>query len=365
MPFPRMSNGRQGENVFVIAEIGKNFIQTEEDRPLEEYVQNALTLIDAAKDAGVDAVKFQTHEVEDEQLPLHVVSPHFSGMDRYRWVTRNTLATPLEFWQRIKAHCDARGIVFFTTPMSRKAAQKVEALVPFWKVGSADLQDDILLRYLISTKKPIIISTGMVSLQELDDAVTALQPKVQELAILYCVSHYPCPPEHFNLATLRLFRKKYPTAVIGFSDHSLGDDAALAAVHAGARIIEKHFSLSRDLWGPDHKASITPDEMRRLVDAIRANTPPTEDETSFFGKEDAELEGATNPYRPYFNKGLVAAEDIPKGTVLTENMIYAMRPLKHIPGLSAHRLTQALGKAVAKGLRKYDPIDPASLLPHP
>ncbi|MEK7074704.1 MAG: N-acetylneuraminate synthase family protein, partial [Patescibacteria group bacterium] len=147
------------KNIFIIAEIGKNFIQTQEERPVAEYLENAKVLVRAAKESGADAVKFQTHNVEDEQLNINVVSPHFKGADRYSWVTRNMNATPLdEFWRPLKAYCDEIGIIFHSTPMSRGAAHMLQQLdVPFWKVGSGDILDFVMLDYLASTKKPIII----------------------------------------------------------------------------------------------------------------------------------------------------------------------------------------------------------------
>ena len=134
---PNLNKVFGDDKVFFIAEIGKNFIQTEEDRPVEEYLENAKKLVDAAVESGADAVKFQTHEVEDEQLNIDIVSPHFKGSDRYSWVTRNTKATPFEeFWKPLKTYCDNKGIIFFSTAMSRKAAEKLDKVgVPFWKVG--------------------------------------------------------------------------------------------------------------------------------------------------------------------------------------------------------------------------------------
>ena len=148
-----------GEEVFFIAEIGKNFIETEEERPVADYLENAKKLVRAAKDAGADAVKFQTHEVEDEQLNINITSPHFKGADRYSWITRNMEATPLEtFWKPLKKYCDEVGILFFSTPMSRKAAIKLEEVgVPLWKVGSGDVHDYVTLDFMFSTKKPIIM----------------------------------------------------------------------------------------------------------------------------------------------------------------------------------------------------------------
>lgn len=356
MRLPHIDLSAPGKNVFLIAEIGKNFIQSEEERPLEEYLANAKVLIDAAADAGADAAKFQTHTVEDEQLDLHVVSPHFQGSDRYSWVRRNTEATPMQFWKEVQAHCARRGILFCTTPMSRGALRKIAPLEPpFWKVSSADVHDHVMLREMLRTKKPIIISTGMVSLSELDAVVNYLEDAPQ-IGILYCVSKYPCPPEEFNLATIQRFQKKYPHAVIGFSDHSLGMDAALAAVKLGARIVEKHFSLSRDLWGSDHKVSMTPEEMEMMTRAIRNCAFEKSDPSLFLGDPDRELEGAANAFRPYFGKTLVAGRELCAGSVLDEESVYAMRPALNVEGLPSSSLEEVLGKRVARDLKKYDAI---------
>lgn len=346
------------EGVFVIAEIGKNFIQTEKPQTTNEYLKNAKDLIDAAVEAGAHAVKFQTHEVEDEQMNIHVVSPHFKGSDRYAWVKRNTEEAPIEFFQELKDYSDKKGIIFFSTPMSRKAAIKLENInVPIWKVGSGDVQDHVLLDYITRTGKPIIISTGMVSHSELDDVVSYISQRQSPLIILYCVSEYPCPPENFNLSTIEYFRDKYPNAIIGFSDHSVGDNTIpLAAVKMGAKVIEKHFSFSRDLWGSDHKASITPDEMKDLINSIKKGKHEKVNADIYYGNREKELEGAKNKFRPYFNKSLVAAKDIPKGTIITEDMVYAMRPRMHIDGLPSNHYHMILNKKTKKDLKKYDPI---------
>lgn len=353
-----LSNIIARDGVFVIAEIGKNFIQTQEAQPRDVYLKNAKDLIDAAAEAGAHAVKFQTHEVEDEQANIPVISPHFKGSDRYAWVKRNTEEAPIEFFKELKDYADKRGIIFFSTPMSRKAAQKLTTIdVPFWKVGSGDVQDNVLLNYLIGTKKPIIISTGMVSLEELEKIAQYTLQKGVDLTIFYCVSEYPCPQEYFNLSTLELFKEKYPEAIIGFSDHSVGDNTIpLAAVKAGAQVIEKHFSFSRDLWGSDHKASITPQEMKELVQAIKNKDYEKIDITPFYGTKEKELEGATNKFRPYFNKTLVAGQDIPAGTIITEDMVYAMRPRMHLDGLASNRLHYVKGKKSKKDIKKFEPI---------
>lgn len=352
------------KRVFVIAEIGKNFIQTEEERPVAEYLANAKKLVDAAKDAGCDAVKFQTHEVEDEVLNLDFTSPHFKAKDRYSWVTRNTKATPLEqFWKPLKKYCDARGIIFFSTPMSRKAAQKLsEVGVPFWKVGSGDIFDYALMDYLAKTRKPVIYSTGMASLKELDAVVRYLSSRKVPQVILYCISKYPAPKEYFNLGTIEYLAKKYPRVPIGFSDHSLGHDVALAAIKLGAKVVEKHFSFSRDLWGADHKVSMTPEEMREFVRLVRSGAYKKTPAKAYYGKKNKELEGVANQFRPYFHKSLMAGKNIPKGAALAREDVFAMRPQMLAGGIPSDKFPEVMGRRVKRALKKYEPITEDSLV---
>jgi sialic acid synthase SpsE len=346
-------------DVFVVAEIGKNFIQTPADESVAEYLAKAKALVDAAVAAGVDAVKFQTHEVEDEQLPLSgIISPHFKDADRYAWVKRNTLATPLDdFWRPLKDYCESRGVIFFSTPMSRLAAEKLERLgVSRWKVGSGDALDFVLLDYLAGTGKPIIISTGMVSWVELDRVINYLRSKKVPLTILYCVSEYPCPLEKFNLATIEDLQAKYPEVSVGFSDHSLDNQTSLAAVKLGATMIEKHFSLSRDFWGSDHRASILSQEMKSLVETIRSRKYEKIDHRPFYGARGKELAGATNKFRPFFHRSLVAGADLPVGAILTRKLIYSLRPQAHLAGLASDKFEQILGRRLKRSLKKYEPI---------
>lgn len=351
------------DTVFVIAEIGKNFIQTKESQSTETYLKNAKELIDSAVWAGAHAVKFQTHEVEDEQMNIPIMSPHFKGSDRYSWVKRNTEEAPIEFFKQLKNYAEKKGIIFFSTPMSRLAAKKLEKIkVPIWKVGSGDVQDYVLLDYLTKTKKPIIISTGMVSHSELDGVVEYVTNSKSPLTILYCVSEYPCPSEFFNLSTISYFKEKYPNAIIGFSDHSVGDNTIpLAAVSMGAQVIEKHFSLSRDFWGSDHKASITPQEMKALIQSIRKKDYERINTKQFQGKKTKELNGAKNKFRPYFNKSLVAGMNIKAGTKITSNMVYAMRPRMYIKGFYSNLFHDIVGKKVRKDIKKFDPISEDNL----
>ncbi len=351
---------------FIIAEAGKAFIQTEDEQSVAQYLANAKALVDAAKEAGADAIKFQTHTVEDEQLNIEVTSPHFKGADRYAWVSRNTRATPLEeFWRPLKAHCEERGILFFSTPMTRGAAQLLDELgVDLWKVGSGDILDFVLLDYLASTKKPIIISSGMSTLEELDASLAFLKARGAPVALLHCVSKYPCPPEELTLSSIGFLRERYglPT---GFSDHSIGLDSSLAAVALGATIIEKHFSFDRGLWGSDHKVSMLPHELQELVVRVRQFEQDPALAAQFLESDVAQrsmgvpgkvLQEDEAVFRPYFRKSLMAGQDIPAGTIVEPHMLYAMRPQKFAGGLPSQEYPHVLGRTTRVALKKYDPI---------
>jgi UDP-hydrolysing UDP-N-acetyl-D-glucosamine 2-epimerase len=342
-----------GDSVFVIAEIGKNFIQSEDEKAREEYVKNAKELILAAKESGADAVKFQTHNLEDEFINFEITSPHFTGSDRYKWIKRNEDITPLEFWQELKNYADELGITFFSTPMSRGAAQKLEKInTPLWKVGSGDLLDFVLLDYIAFTKKPIILSSGMSTLKEIDGMIQFMQKRTADIALLHCVSKYPAEPRDLNLKTIKFFKERY-NIPIGFSDHSIGHESAVAATSLGAKIIEKHFSFNRDLWGSDHKVSMTPDEFKKMVAEIKNKK---EVKLFNFGRQAKILNREEMVFRPIFRKSLVAGRDIKAGEILSDDMVYAMRPQVQIGGIPSEEYETILGKKVLKDMKKYEPF---------
>ena len=363
----RKSSGETSQT-FIVAEVGKGFIQTEEDQTPEVYLKNAKELARLAKENGADAVKFQTHTVEDEQANINVVAPHFKGADRYNWVKRNTLATPVWFWRELKKYCDSLGIIFFSTPMSRGAARMLneEVGVDLWKVGSGDILDFVMLDYLASTQKPIIISAGMSTLEEVDLAVDFLKKRNADFILMHCVSKYPCPPEELQLQTVNFFKQRY-NVPIGFSDHSIGIDSALAAAALGAQVIEKHFSLNRDLWGSDHKVAMTPPELAALVRGIRELEYNPSKKEEYLAK-DAVKAGLGEPikilqegeaqFRPFFRKTLVALRGIPAGSKITSDMIGAMRPQAHLAGLPSEKYEEVLGKTSKTDVVKYQPISP-------
>lgn len=350
-----------------IAEIGKNFIDKEEEESSQVYLEKAKKLVRAAKQAGADVVKFQTHDCEDEQLPLDIISPHFKGMDRYRWVKHNTLSTPAqEFWKPLMDYCRNIDVLFLSTPMSRGAAKKLNELgIEFWKVGSGDILDFVMLDYLADTNKPIIMSTGMSSEEEVDSAATFLKVRGADFALLHCVSKYPCPKEELKLATITYLKNKYKVTV-GLSNHSLDTDTDVAAYALGARIIERHFSFDRQAWGSDHKVSLHPKEFKEMVDKIRrfekepgklkAYLAAIKAE-EYHGKEEKSMQEGEEVFRGHFRKTLVAARDLKKGAVITKEDVYAMRPQAYCKGLPSEKYVDVVGKRTTKAVKKLEPID--------
>lgn len=353
------------KQVFIVAEIGKNFIQTEQDQSVEVYLEKAKELVNAAKAAGADAVKFQTHNVEDEVLNMEFDSPHFKGKSRYAWVTRNDESTPVEgFWKPLKAYCDELGIVFFSTPMSRGAAIKLmEVGQPVWKVASSDVLDYVLLDFLAMTKKPIFIPTGMSTLQEIHQCIQFLNDRQAPFVLMHAISTYPYPEENSNLLTIEYFKKQFPELLIGFSQNSPHVNAAIAAGALGIAVLEQHFTLDRNFFGPDHKVSMTPDEFTAMVQGIRA-VEASDDERkrvlgisqNFMGTEEKLLQSSEESFRPLFRKGLVSLANIPAGVHITSSLICALRPQEFVGGLFSEEYVNVLGKKTKKDLKKFEPI---------
>jgi len=287
-------------------------------------------------------------------LKINVISPHFSSVDRYNWIKRNQQATPLEFWRELKDYSEQLDILFFSTPMSRGAAEILSKIdVPVWKIGSGDILDFVMLDYVAQTGKPVIISTGMSSLEEIDKAVNFLRERTDKIIIMHCVSKYPCPPEELNLKTIRFLEQRYNLPV-GFSSHSINDkDAVAAAIDLGAKVIEKHFSLSRDLWGPDHKVSLTPDEFKSMVNMAYSGKKSN---FTDLGSEYKILNNDEMVFRPIFRKSLVAGKNIKAGETISKEKIYSMRPHGYINGLPSEEYENVIGKKALKNLNKYDPI---------
>lgn len=336
----------------VIFEIGKNFVTTEKEQPESVLLEEIKRFVKTAKRCGAKTVKFQVHNVEDEIHPdISITSPHFN-QDRYSWVKRNSYSP--EFWWRVKKICTKEGIEFLATPMSRGAAEILneEIGVDRWKIGSGDILDFVLLDYVRDTGKPVILSSGMSTLEELKMSYQYLAEKVKEITILHCVSQYPCPTVRLNLGTIPFLRRQFPGVPIGFSDHSLGIQGALMAERLGATIIEKHFTLDKSAWGPDHKASSSPHEMQELMEQLGK---PVEMPQGIMGIEDKYLQPEEEQFRPSFRKGLYAARDIQPNEFIDPDMLISLRPQSPF-ALPSQEYPNFLGKFTKKAISQYQPI---------
>ena len=337
----------------IICEIGKNFIVTEHGDEFE--LARVFTMIDIAKECGITTVKFQIHDVKDEIHPnTNLVSPHFNK-GRFDWIERNTY--PVEFWWRIKEYCREHDVEFLATPMSKNAAMMLneDLGVDRWKIGSGDILDFVMLDYIRDTGKPVILSSGMSSFEELQKAYDYLTEKTKDITILHCVSIYPCPLESLNLATIPFLQKKFPKAQIGFSDHSVTVEGSLMAVSLGAKVIEKHFTMDREAWGPDHKVSLLPHEMRLLVEKIRANDL-MEPSAEAYGVVTKTLQQGEMGFRPVFRKGLYAARSIRRGELFEPDSFYAMRP-KLPEAMPSEQYPEIVGKVALRDYAEYDIIE--------
>jgi len=318
----------ENEPCLIIAEAGINH---------DGDMKKAKMLIDAAANCGADVVKFQTHLPECEMLPQaptadYVGEPLFELLKRVELSRKDHI--------ELKDYATDKGILFLSTPFSREAVDLLEELgVEAYKVGSGEMTNLPLLEYIAAKGKPILLSTGMSTPDEVKESVTFLRRFTESLVILHCVSSYPARYEDLNLSFIRRLKKEFGLPV-GISDHSVGIYSALAAVALGTCVVEKHFTIDRDWPGPDQKASITPPEMAELVKGIRAIEKALGD-TKMVTPEEAEIQKMAR-------ESVVSLVDIPKGTVIEESMVWVKRPGTGIP---ARDLGKVIGMRAQKDIK--------------
>ena len=229
----------------------------------------AHAFIDAIANAGADAVKFQTHIASAESTPEEPWRIKFSDQDSTRYDYWKRMEFTEEQWFGLKRHVDERGLIFLSSPFSFEAVDLLRrAGVAVWKVPSGETANTPMLDQMLATGLPIILSTGISPLTEIDTAVERIKARGVPLAILQCTTAYPCPPEKVGINLIPLFRDRYECAV-GLSDHSGTIYPGLAAATLGIQVLEVHVTLSREMFGPDVPASITTTELRQLVEGIR------------------------------------------------------------------------------------------------
>ena len=303
-----------GQPCFVIAEAGVNHNGT---------VELAKQLIDAAARAGADAVKFQTFraaKLVTAAAPKAKYQVANTGSAESQFQMLQKLELTLEEFRALADHCKLRGITFLSAPFDEESVDLLQSLdVPAYKIPSGELTNGPLLQYIAGKGRPIILSTGMSTLSEVGTAVEIIHRAGNtELALLHCTSNYPTPPEQVNLLAMDTMRREFALPV-GYSDHTQGITIPIAAVARGACVIEKHFTLDRNLPGPDHVASLEPNELAAMVTAIRSVEASLGD-----GKKQpttSELDTAS-----VARKSLVAGRSIPAGAVLQASDIAIRRP---------------------------------------
>jgi N-acetylneuraminate synthase/N,N'-diacetyllegionaminate synthase len=326
----------EGHPVFVIAEAGVNH---------NGDVAIGRALIDAAAASGADAVKFQTFSA-DRLVTAASPKAAYQNQTTDPGESQHTMLKRLELsagaHRALLEHARARDIVFLSTPFDAESADLLETLgVSVFKLGSGELTDLPLLAHVARKGRPMIVSTGMSWMEEVDRAVRAIRAAADvPLALLHCVSNYPAASRDCNLRAMDAMRDAF-RAPIGYSDHTRGLVAAIAAVARGACIIEKHLTLDRNLPGPDHQASCDPPELAALVRAIREAEAALGDGV----KRPAESELST---REVARKSVVALVDIPRGQPVTREMLGVRRPGTGIPPADLDRL---VGRAHREDIR--------------
>jgi N-acetylneuraminate synthase len=318
-----------GRPCFVIAEAGINH---------NGNVTLASELVDAAAKAGADAIKFQTHFPEYEMLRGGATAAYV-GESLFDLLTRTALTR--EAHASLKELAAKKGIIFLSTPFSREAADFLETLgVPAFKTGSGELTNVPLQRHIARKGRPMIVSTGMSTPEEIDVTVRALDEERAAYALMHCTSTYPTPFEHVQLGCIGSLQAKYSVPV-GFSDHTLGVAISLAAVASGANIFEKHFTASRSLPGPDQQGSMEPKELEALVNDIRSV------ERSLGATK--KIQPGEQDVRDMALHSVVSIRDIAAGATIGAADIWVKRPGTGIP---ARQMQDVVGRVTRRAIAK-------------
>ncbi len=329
-----------GHKPFIIAEMSGNHNQS---------LDRALAIVDAAADAGADAIKLQTYTADTMTLPgaFTIEDQNSLWKGRELYDLYKEAYTPWEWHQAIFDRAKERGIIAFSSPFDETAVDFLEELgAPVYKIASFENTDHPLLKKVAATGKPVIMSTGAATLAELDEAVRILQQAgVQELILLKCTSTYPATPANTNLLTIPHMRELFQVQV-GLSDHTMGVGAAVAAVALGATVIEKHFTLSRAEGGVDSAFSLEPQELQALV-------VETERAWQALGYVQYGVQRAEEKSR-LFKRSIYAAQDIREGETFTKENIRVIRPGL---GLAPKYYEELLGKKAKVAIKAGTPLN--------
>lgn len=321
----------------LIAEIGMNH---------EGSIGQAKMLVKAAKKNGADAVKFQMHISEEETLRCAPTPSYFTGENRYDYFERT--AFTLDEWKEIKKYCQEQDVEFIVSPFSIEAVRRLmEIGVDEIKIPSGEVTNIPYLRYIAQQSVPVVLSSGMNTWNEVEEAYNILS-KNATVSILQCTSEYPCKPENLGLNIISDLIHKYPDVTIGFSDHSDNIWSSILAVCFGAKVIERHFTLSKLMYGPDAYMSLEPQELLELRRALDYTA------IALASKVDKNNIRKYATMRATFQKSIVAQCSILKGTMITESMLAYKKPGTGIP---AKRYEELLGKKAKRDICKNAMIE--------
>jgi N-acetylneuraminate synthase len=339
----KISNFNVGEkNVFVIAEIGNNH---------NGSIELALEMVDAAHEAGADCVKFQMRNMSSVYRKKSLAKQGEDLGTEYVLDLLDRFQLSQDEHKKVSQYCDGKGILYMCTPWDSDSIITLEALgVQAYKVASADLTNLPLIANLIATKKPLILSTGMSSVEEIQTTADFLHSRNAEFVLLHCNSTYPAPFHDINLNWIKKLKDIHP--LIGYSGHERGIAVTLAAVGLGAKVVERHFTFDRSMEGPDHAASLERGEFKALVAGIREIEEALGD-----GLERAISQGEMIN-RENLAKSLVASTDLVKGVVIEPQHLKVLSPGQ---GLSAQNYEKLLGRTVQRDMLEEDYFYPSDL----
>jgi len=331
---------KDSSHCLIIAEVSANHGQN---------FNRDIALIKKANQCGADAVKFQAYTpdtltINADNKYFQIKHPEWGGQTLYELYKK--AYTPWSWFKKLKSIADDLGIIFFSTAFDKTAVDLLEEIdVPIHKIASFELIDLPLVEYVAKTKKPLIMSTGMASIPEIEEAVdTAKKAGTKDIILLKCGSNYPARPEDMNLKTIPHMKEMF-NCPIGLSDHSLGIEVSIAAVALGAAVIEKHFTLSRKIKTPDSFFSIEPKELKELVENIRIVEKALG--KVHYGLTEEEKKGNV------FRRSLFVVKYINKGEIFTEENLKSIRPAN---GLSPKYIRTILGRVAKKTIKKGTPL---------
>jgi N-acetylneuraminate synthase len=308
-----------GHPAFIIAEAGVNH---------NGDIHLAKELIDVAARSGADAVKFQTfksEKVATYQAKKAEYQESATQSDESQLDMIRKLELPFEAFKELQEHARSKGLTFLSTPFDLESVDYLAGLdVPAFKISSGELVNPLLLKKAVNYRKPIILSAGMATLGEIESALGLISKGGENrLALLHCVTSYPAPIEIANLRAIQTLRNTFKT-IVGYSDHTLGITATIAAVALGAKVIEKHFTLDKKLPGPDHKASADPEELDKMIQEIRKTEASLGNGTKVPSQVELDIAKIAR-------RSIVAARDLKKGEIITEDAIDLKRPAEGLP----------------------------------